>query len=159
MSAEIEKKRLTDFLKEQTAAHGAAKQGGALCYDRHHGQHRHSGAEGSRRVRESQRWMPRPMRTPDAIRQQRVRRRHRLGLRMVLVEISEEAVELLEKRGYVPRRDKVSIGHAVTALLSDRGRVASRPCRLLKEFDARGSDRKTKMPPWGHFFKISANCR
>jgi hypothetical protein len=49
------------------------------------------------------------MRTPDAIRQQRVRRRRRLGLRMVQVEISEEAIELLAKRGYVPRRDKVSI--------------------------------------------------
>ena len=37
----------------------------------------------------------------------------------VHVEISEEIIELLEKRGYEPRRDKVSIGHAVMALLSD----------------------------------------
>jgi hypothetical protein len=59
------------------------------------------------------------MRTPDAVRQRRVRRRRRLGLRMVQVEISEEIIELLEKRGYDPRRDKVSIGLAVTALLSD----------------------------------------
>jgi hypothetical protein len=44
--------------------------------------------------------------------------RRRLGLRMVQVEISEEIIELLEKRGY-DRRDKVSIGLAVTALLSD----------------------------------------
>ena len=59
------------------------------------------------------------MRTPDAVRQRRVRRRSRLGLRMVQVEISEEIIELLEKRGYDPRRDKISIGLAVTALLSD----------------------------------------
>ena len=59
------------------------------------------------------------MRTPDAVRQRRARRRRRLGLHMVQVEVSEEAIELLEKRGYEPRRDKVSIGHAVTALLSD----------------------------------------
>ena len=59
------------------------------------------------------------MRTPDAVRQRRVRRRRRLGLRMVQVEISEEIIELLEKRGYAPRRDKISIGQAVTALLSD----------------------------------------
>ena len=57
------------------------------------------------------------MRTPDAIRQRRVRWRRRLGLRMVQVEISEEIIELLEKRGYDPRRDKVSIGLAITALL------------------------------------------
>ena len=59
------------------------------------------------------------MRTPDAIRQRRVRRGRRLGLRSIHVEISEEAIELLEKRGYDPRRDKASIGQAVTALLSD----------------------------------------
>jgi hypothetical protein len=59
------------------------------------------------------------MRTPDAVRQRRARRRRRLGLHMVQVEISEEIIELLEKRGYEPRRDKVSIGHAVMALLSD----------------------------------------
>ena len=38
---------------------------------------------------------------------------------MVQVEISEEAIELLEKRGYQPRRDDASIGQAVSALLSD----------------------------------------
>ena len=59
------------------------------------------------------------MRTPDAIRQRRVRRGRRLGFRSIQVEISEEAIELLEKRGYDPRRDKASIGQAVTALLSD----------------------------------------
>ena len=59
------------------------------------------------------------MRTPDAVRQRRVRRRRRLGLRMVQVEISEEIIELLEKRGYEPRRNDASIGLAVTALLSD----------------------------------------
>ena len=59
------------------------------------------------------------MRTPDVVRQRRVRRRRSLGLRIVQVEISEEIIELLEKRGYDPRRDKVSIVQAVTALLSD----------------------------------------
>ena len=59
------------------------------------------------------------MRTPDAIRQRRARRRRRLGLRMVQVEVSEEAIELLEKRGYEPRRNDASIGQAVMALLSD----------------------------------------
>ena len=59
------------------------------------------------------------MRTPDAVRQRRVRRRRRLGLRMVQVEISQEIIERLEKRGYQPRRDDASIGLAVTALLSD----------------------------------------
>jgi hypothetical protein len=59
------------------------------------------------------------MRTPDAIRQRRARRRRRFGLRMVYVEISEEIIELLEERGYDPRRDDASIGQAVTALLSD----------------------------------------
>jgi hypothetical protein len=34
------------------------------------------------------------MRTPDAIRQRRARRRRRLGLHMVQVEVSEEAIEL-----------------------------------------------------------------
>jgi hypothetical protein len=52
---------------------------------------------------------------PDAIRMRRMRRR-KLGLRTVHVEISEEAIELLEKRGYDPRRDDASIGQAVTAL-------------------------------------------
>ena len=40
-------------------------------------------------------------------------------MRSIQVEISEEAIELLEKRGYDPRRDNASIGQAVTALLSD----------------------------------------
>ena len=48
------------------------------------------------------------MRTPDAVRQRRARRRQRLGLRMVQVEISEEFIELLEKRGYDPRRDSLN---------------------------------------------------
>ena len=59
------------------------------------------------------------MRALGAIRMRRMRRRRRLGLRVVHVEISEEIIELLEKRGYAPRRDKISIGQAVTALLSD----------------------------------------
>jgi hypothetical protein len=59
------------------------------------------------------------MRTPDAIRKRRSRRRRSLGLSLVQVEVSKDAVELLKKRGYEPRGDKVSIGLAVTALLSD----------------------------------------
>ena len=60
------------------------------------------------------------MRTRDAVRQRRVRRRRCFGLRMVQVEISEEIIELLEKRGYLlgPSSDAL-IGLAVTALLSD----------------------------------------
>ena len=58
------------------------------------------------------------MRTPDAVRQRRVRRRRRLGLHMVQVEISEEIIELQEKRLLGPSSD-TSIGRAVTALLSD----------------------------------------
>ena len=59
------------------------------------------------------------MRTPDAVRRRRVRPRCKLGLRMVHVEISEEAIELLEKRGYLLGRTDASIGLAVTALLLD----------------------------------------
>ena len=58
------------------------------------------------------------MRTPDAIRHRRVRRR-RSSVAMVQFEISEEAIELLEKRGYQPPRDDASIGQAVSAQLSD----------------------------------------
>ena len=43
------------------------------------------------------------MRTPDATRMRRIRRRRSLGLRVVPVEIGGEAVELLKKRGYEPR--------------------------------------------------------
>jgi hypothetical protein len=46
------------------------------------------------------------MRTPDFLRQRRVRRRRSFGLRMVRIEISEEVIELLEKRGYEPRETK-----------------------------------------------------
>ena len=48
-----------------------------------------------------------------------MRRRRSLGLRVVPVEIGGDAIELLKKRGYEPRQDKLSIGQAVTALLSD----------------------------------------
>ena len=61
-----------------------------------------------------------PMRTPDFLRQRRDRRRRRFGLRKVSIEISQEGIELLEKRGYLlSRTDPASIGLAVTALLSD----------------------------------------
>jgi hypothetical protein len=44
---------------------------------------------------------------------------------MVHVEISEEAIELLRKRGYLLGRTDASIGQAVTALLSDLVREAA----------------------------------
>ena len=59
------------------------------------------------------------MRTPDAVRQRRHRKRQRLGLTAAQVEVSREAIELLKRRGYEPGTSKVSIGLAVTALLSD----------------------------------------
>ena len=59
------------------------------------------------------------MRTPDATRVRRMRRHRSLGLRVVPVEIGDDAIELLKKRGYEPRRDKLSIGLAITPLLSD----------------------------------------
>jgi hypothetical protein len=58
------------------------------------------------------------MRTPDAIRQKRYRDRRRLGKLTVLVELSAEGVELLQKWGYEVG-DKDSIGQALSALLSD----------------------------------------
>ena len=59
------------------------------------------------------------MRTPDATRVRRMRRHRSLGLRVVPVEIGGDAIELLKKRGYELRHDKLSIGMAITALLSD----------------------------------------
>ncbi len=59
------------------------------------------------------------MRTPNAVRQRRWRRRHKLGLRAVQVEIGDDVVELLKKRGYEPGSARASIGVALTALLSD----------------------------------------
>ena len=58
------------------------------------------------------------MRTPNAIRQKRYRDRRRLGKRTVLVELNAEGGELLQERGYEVG-DKVEIGHALSALLSD----------------------------------------
>jgi hypothetical protein len=58
------------------------------------------------------------LRTPNAIRQKRYRDRRRLGKQPVQVEVSELDIELLQKRGYEVG-DKVSIGQAVSALLSD----------------------------------------
>ena len=55
------------------------------------------------------------MRTPDLVRHRRFRRRRKLGLRMVRVEISEEAIELLEKPGYLLSRTDASIGLAMTS--------------------------------------------
>ena len=59
------------------------------------------------------------MRTPDFLRQRRVRRGRRFGLRKVSIEISQEGIELLENRGYLLALTDAGIGLAVTALLSD----------------------------------------
>jgi hypothetical protein len=48
-----------------------------------------------------------------------MRRRRKLGMHLVKTEISEEAVELLAKRGYLLTRTPASMGLAITALLSD----------------------------------------
>jgi hypothetical protein len=48
-----------------------------------------------------------------------MRRWRKLGLHLVKAEISEEAVELLAKRGYLQSRTPASMGLAITALLSD----------------------------------------
>ena len=54
-------------------------------------------------------------------------RRHRsLGLRVVPVEIGDDAIELLKKRGYEPRRDKLSIGLAITPLSQALGEAMRR---------------------------------
>ena len=66
------------------------------------------------------------MRTPDAVRQRRARRRRRLGLHMVQVEVGEEAIELLEKRGYEPRRND-----ALNRARGDGAAIGSGPGRGL----------------------------
>jgi hypothetical protein len=48
-----------------------------------------------------------------------MRRRRKLGMHLVKTEISEEAIELLAKRGYLLTRTPASMGLATTALLSD----------------------------------------
>jgi hypothetical protein len=40
-------------------------------------------------------------------------------MQFVMVEISEEAIKLLEKRGYLLTRTPASMGLVITALLSD----------------------------------------
>jgi hypothetical protein len=59
------------------------------------------------------------MRTPDAIRQRRYRKRRKLGLALAQIEVSQEVIALLRRRGYEPGERNASIGQAVTALLSD----------------------------------------
>jgi hypothetical protein len=48
-----------------------------------------------------------------------MRKRRRFGMQFVTAEISEEAIELLEKQGYLETRTPAAIGLAITALLSD----------------------------------------
>ena len=52
-------------------------------------------------------------------RMRRLRRRRRFGMQFVTAEISEEAIKLLEKQGYLETRTPASMGLAITALLSD----------------------------------------
>jgi hypothetical protein len=59
------------------------------------------------------------MKTTSTERMRRLRRRRRWGMQFVMVEISEEAIKLLEKQGYLETRTPASIGLAITALLSD----------------------------------------
>jgi hypothetical protein len=46
-----------------------------------------------------------------------MRERRRFGMQFVTAEISEEAIKLLEKQGYLETRAPASIGLAITALL------------------------------------------
>ena len=59
------------------------------------------------------------MKTTSTERMRRLRRRRRFGMQFVMVEISEKAIKLLEKQGYLETRTPASIGLAITALLSD----------------------------------------
>jgi hypothetical protein len=59
------------------------------------------------------------MKTTSTERMRRTRRRRRFGIAFVQVEMPLEAIELLEKRGYLLMRTPASIGLAITALLSD----------------------------------------
>jgi hypothetical protein len=70
-------------------------------------------------------------RTPDKIRKQNSRRRRRLGLRVIQVEVAMGEIEFLRRRGYEVADDE-PIGNTVSAFLGDsafevnRG-VAARP--------------------------------
>jgi hypothetical protein len=60
------------------------------------------------------------MRTPDAVRMKRSRERRRKGLTPVIVDLSEQAIDPLQQRGYDAKRgDRPSLSRAVSALLSD----------------------------------------
>ena len=52
-------------------------------------------------------------------RMRRLRRRRRFGMKVVMVEMPLEAIELLEQQGYLETRTPASMGLAITALLSD----------------------------------------
>ena len=59
------------------------------------------------------------MKTTSTDRMRRTRRRRRFGIAFVQVEMPLEAIELLEKQGYLETRSPASMGLAITALLSD----------------------------------------
>lgn len=58
------------------------------------------------------------MRTPDKVRQQKCRRRRRLGKRPVLVEVSGLELEFLRERGYEATWDTAA--DALSAYLADQ---------------------------------------
>jgi hypothetical protein len=55
----------------------------------------------------------------DDQRDSRERGRRQFGMQIVQTEISEEAIRLLEKQGYLLTRSPASMGLEITALLSD----------------------------------------
>jgi hypothetical protein len=59
------------------------------------------------------------MKTTSTEHMRRLRRRRRWGMQFVMVEMPLEAIELLEKQGYLLTRSPASMGLAITALLSD----------------------------------------
>jgi hypothetical protein len=59
------------------------------------------------------------MRTTSSERMRRTSRRRRFGMKYVAVEMPAEAIELLERQGYLLTRSPASMGLAITVLLSD----------------------------------------
>jgi hypothetical protein len=120
-----EKKRLTDFLADQTLVHeDTKKRPGALRQRRRSCRLRHPDAQGSRR--EPDRGAGGSNQSAGGGRCARLT----LSASGVCagagasacawhVEISKQAIELLEKRSYLLGRTDASIGLAVTALLTD----------------------------------------
>jgi hypothetical protein len=82
------------------------------------------------------------MRTPDFLWQRRARRRRRFGLRKIHIEISQEGIELLEKRGYLlGANSDASIGAG-----RDGAVIGPGPGRGMTR-DRQASDRVSTPPP------------